>query len=78
MVRLLLHAQTYIVSELIYDRLATRMDITIISFSLFISSINVVKYTWKFRKAARQAGMNFWVSACHTHVRRRMPHRTIT
>jgi hypothetical protein len=58
--------QTYIVSELIYDRLATKMDITIISFSLFISSINVVKYTWKFRKAARQAGMNFWVStACH-------------
>jgi hypothetical protein len=23
----------------------------------------VVKYTWKFRKAARQAGMNFWVSS---------------
>ncbi|WIA12491.1 hypothetical protein OEZ85_012524 [Tetradesmus obliquus] len=61
--------QMYIVSELIYDRLATRMDITTVSFSLFISSVefiefqhsvNVVKYTWKFRKAARQAGMNFW------------------
>lgn len=55
--------QTYIVSELIYDRLATRMDITTVSFSLFISSVNVVKFTWKFRKAARQAGMNFWVSS---------------
>lgn len=39
------------------------MDITTVSFSLFISSVNVVKFTWKFRKAARQAGMNFWVSS---------------
>jgi hypothetical protein len=28
----------------------------------------VVKYTWKFRKAARQAGMNFWVRRCTSRV----------
>jgi hypothetical protein len=45
--------------------MATKMNITTVSVSLFVSTINVVKFGWKLRKAAQQAGMALWVS-CQT------------